>query len=185
MYKFISSSQLTYAVWVNHWYKENTIPGYLQTPEQEKFFRSSIFGGRTYKYKHGFVSSQREAFLDNKLTFEVIDDYLIDADVNSLYPAAMKEEFPVGCPKRLDNLLDEFNGFIHKNKKCPKLGIYEIEYITNKNLIDSILPRREGGRLIWDLNDGAGTYNSVDIDNALRCGYQVVIKKRLVLGRDS
>jgi hypothetical protein len=26
------------------------------------------------------------------------------------------------------------------------------------------------------LNDGAGTYNLVDIDNALRCGYQIVIK---------
>ena len=31
-----------------------------QTPEQEKFFRESIYGGRTYKYQHKFVSSQRE-----------------------------------------------------------------------------------------------------------------------------
>ena len=59
IYKFISTSQLTYALWVNHWYEENSKPIYL--PEQEKFFRKSIFGGRTYIYKHKFVSSQREA----------------------------------------------------------------------------------------------------------------------------
>ena len=69
---------------------------YAFNPEQEKFFRESIYGGRTYKYKHSFTSSQREAFMKNKISFEGIDDYLIDADVNSLYPAAMMKEFPIG-----------------------------------------------------------------------------------------
>ncbi len=79
--------QLTYAVWVDFRYKEEKSTIYLQTPEQEKFFRESIYGGRTYKYKHKFVSSQREANINGELDFEDVDDYLIDADVNSLYPA--------------------------------------------------------------------------------------------------
>ena len=59
--------------------------------------------------------------------------------------------------------------------KCPRLGIFRIKYITNKYLIDAILPRREEGRLKWDLKDGEGIYNSVDIDNALTHGYQIEV----------
>jgi hypothetical protein len=76
---------------------------------------------------------------------------------------------------------------IQKTTKCPKVGIYQINYITNNNLLDGILPRREEGRLIWDLRDGFGIYNSVDIDNALANGYKVTIVelRRLLLGEDS
>ncbi len=176
LYKFMSTSQLTYAVWVNHWYKESYTIIYLQTAEQEKFFRESIYGGRTYKYKHSFVSSQRDAFFNNHIDFEEIEDYLIDADVNSLYPAAMMQDFPIGSPMRLnDEIMKELNDKIKNDKKCPKIGIFRVKYKSNKNLIDGILPRREGGRLLWDLHDSSGVYNSVDIDNALRCGYKVEI----------
>ena len=67
--------------------------------------------------------------------------------------------------------------FVKDYKKCPKFGIFRIEYQANQNLIDGILPRRENGKLIWDLNNGEGIYNSVDIDNALNCGYQIEIKE--------
>ena len=53
------------------------------------------------------------------------------------------------------------------------MGIYQINYVTNKNLLDGILPRREEGRLMWDLRDGCGIYNLVDIYNALPNGYKV------------
>ena len=46
LYKFLSTLQLTYAVWVNQWYKESTNTIYIQTAEQEKFFRGSFYGGR-------------------------------------------------------------------------------------------------------------------------------------------
>lgn len=62
-----------------------------------------------------------------------------------------------------------------KERKCPKARIFRMQYITNKNLIDGILPRREEGRLKWDLKDSEGIYNSVDIDNALSHGYQIEI----------
>ena len=139
------------------------------------FFRESIYGGRTYKYKHKFVSEQREAYISGGLTFEEIDDYLIDADVNSLYPAAMKNAFPTGIPMHLKPNTPSvalYNTSIQEGEKCP-VGIFKIEYVTNKNLIDGILPRREEGRLIWDLKDHTGIYNSVDINNALELGYKV------------
>jgi hypothetical protein len=175
LYKYLSTSQLTYAVWVNFLYKESKNPIFLQTPEQEKFFRESIYGGRTYKYKNKFVSQQREEYISGNLTFEEIDDYLIDADVNSLYPAAMKNLFPTGTPRHLKPNFPSvtyYNKLILEGEKCP-VGIFRIEYVTNKNLIDGILPRREDGRLIWDLKDHTGIYNSVDIDNALELGYKI------------
>ncbi|KAI3638617.1 hypothetical protein MIR68_003115 [Amoeboaphelidium protococcarum] len=90
----------------------------------------------------------------------------------------MQNEFPVGIPNTLkpnSPSVKYFNELIQKTAKCPKVGIYQINYVTNKNLLDGILPRREEGRLIWDLRDGYGIYNSVDIDNALANGYTVTI----------
>ena len=176
MDKYLSTSQLTYSIWIHRLYTLHKNPIYLQNPEQEKFFRQSIYGGRTYKYKNSFKSKQRDEYLNGSLTFEDIDDYLIDADVNSLYPSAMMNTFPVGMPVQVDSnshTLAYFNKMIQQEKKCPKVGIYRIKYITNKYLIDAILPRREEGRLIWSLKDGEGIYNSVDIDNALQHGYQI------------
>ena len=176
IYKYLSTSQLTYSVWVNRLYTQIKEPIYLQTPEQEKFFRESIYGGRTYKYKNSFVSKQRDDYINGAVNFEDIDDYLIDADVNSLYPAAMMNTFPVGIPVKLKSkTITYFNGEMKEGKKCPKVGIYRIQYTTNKYLIDGILPRREEGCLRWDLKDGEGVYNSVDIDNAISHGYQIKI----------
>ena len=114
--------------------------------------------------KHTFVSKQRDDYSCGKLSFEDIDDYLIDSDVNSLYPAAMNNKFPIGIPKLLKPNTPSASYFyqlIRVEPKCPKVGIYRIEYTTNKNLIDAILPRREEGRLKWDLKDSVGVYNSV------------------------
>jgi DNA polymerase type B, organellar and viral len=178
LYKFLSTSQLTYATWINFLYSEHYNPVFLHTPDHEKFFRESIYGGRTYKYKHKFLSSQRQAYINKEIKFDDIDDYLVDADVNSLYPAAMKFKYPSGIPHHLKPgtpSVEYFNRLIKSDKKCPKVGIYRVDYVTNKNLIDAILPKREEGRLIWDLKNGEGIYNSIDIDNALKHGYQVVI----------
>ena len=174
LYKYMSTSQLTYSIWVNRLYSRKKNKIYLQNPEQEKFFRESIYGGRTYKYKDNFISKQRNDYINGGVSFEDIDDYLIDADVNSLYPAAMMNSFPIGIPVKLKTkTLEYFNKLVEEERKCPKIGIYQIQYTTNKHLIDGILPRREEGRLKWDLKDGEGVYNSVDIDNALAQGYKI------------
>ena len=87
----------------------------------------------------------------------------------------MKNLFPTGIPRHLKPNFPSvtyYNKLILEGEKCP-VGIFRIEYVTNKNLIDGILPRREDGRLIWDLKDHTGIYNSVDIDNALELGYKI------------
>jgi hypothetical protein len=84
----------------------------------------------------------------------------------------MKNAFPTGTPMHLNPNTPSvmlYNTSIQEGEKCP-VGIFRIEYVTN---IDGILPRREEGRLIWDLKDHTGIYNSVDIDNALELGYKV------------
>jgi hypothetical protein len=71
----------------------------------------------------------------------------------------MKNEFPIGIPIHLKPntpSVKYFNKLIKDEAKSPKFGIYKIEYITNKNLVDAILPRREDGRLKWDLKDSVG-----------------------------
>ncbi len=55
------------------------------------------------------------------------------------------------------------------------MGIYRIEYISNKTLLTPILPRKENGGLKWDLIDGAGWYSSVDTENARKNGYIVSV----------
>jgi DNA polymerase type B, organellar and viral len=89
----------------------------------------------------------------------------------------MKNEFPTGIPMLLKPntpSVTHYNDLILKGEKCP-VGIFRVEYVTNENLIDGILPRRDDGRLIWDLKDHTGIYNSVDIDNALALGYKIKI----------
>ena len=75
--------------------------------------------------------------------------------MNSLHPAAMINQYLVGVPvKLLLEHLEQLHKTLFELSVCPKLGIYRIKYISNKNLIDAILPRREDGCLKWDLRDG-------------------------------
>ena len=141
----------------------------IQLPnlEQEKVFRKSIRGGRTYKSKNRFESVQYKAYLNGECNFEDMVDYLIDADVVSLYPTAMAHfEYPIGDCIKLDG---------EKIMK-GKLGIYHIKYKTNKNLMHSIGGRRsEDGSLKWDLKDDEGVYTSVDIEDMIENGYDIEI----------
>jgi hypothetical protein len=75
----------------------------------------------------------------------------------------MLDKFPIGFPKETKIFME------------GKLGIYNINYITNKNLIHSIGGRKEEGELTWDLKDGTGYYTSVDIEDMKSCGYQIQI----------
>ena len=46
----------------------------------------------------------------------------------------MKKKFPMGTPVHLTpNTLtvEEFNNAIRDSGKCPKFGIFRVEYITN------------------------------------------------------
>ena len=86
---YISTSSLTFALWKSSIQGKYSIE--LPTLKQEKAFRESVRGGRTYKSKHRFISKQYEAFKNGEVGFDDVFDYCIDADVVSLYPAAMAQ----------------------------------------------------------------------------------------------
>jgi hypothetical protein len=177
--KYISTSSLTFNLWKEHYMnsqecnvaeKEQKSIDFINLPtlEQEQAFRQSVRGGRTYKSKHSFTSEQYSQFLDGTKNFDDINDYLIDADVVSLYPTAMaKYKFPVGECKKLLEGEHEMKG---------EMGVYLINFTTNKNLQHSIGGRRgDDGSLKWDLKDGSGYYTSVDIEDMNANGYEVEI----------
>lgn len=158
---YISTSSLTFNLWKRSIRSKFSIQ--LPNLEQEIAFRQSVRGGRTYKSKHNFVSKEYEGFKNGEIEFDEINDYCMDADVVSLYPAAMaKYPYPVGECKK-------WNG------EEGKIGIYKIKYETNKNLMHSVGGRRVDKALKWDLSDSEGWYTSIDIEDMIDNGYKVEI----------
>lgn len=162
----------------------NPVDIHLPTSTQDKLFRESIYGGRTYNNKRRFISNQyddvmklvdTDGVLPEGWDYESINDYVFDADVVSLYPTAMTYDFPCGKAIPVDEkwLNDPANQDTIKNK----FGIYEIAYVPNPELLTPVLPRREDGKLLWDLKSYNGTYTSVDIERAKSKGYKISLLK--------
>jgi hypothetical protein len=164
IHKYVSTSQLTFSAWKREVCKAKHLIS-LPTLQQEKVFRSGCYGARCYKCKTYFEAQE--------------DEYLLDEDVISLYPSAMERyEYPIGFPIEMsEKQIGYFNGMINKFKKIPYMGYYYIKYETNKYLAHAVLPKKTKLGLKWDLLDGEGYYNSVDIDNALEEGYKIQIMK--------
>jgi len=159
---FLTTSHCAYTLWAEKYLDQ---PVYIPKPEQDKFIRQSIYGGRCYKNKNRFTSAQYEAVKNGTLTdIDKIDDYMVYLDVVSLYPTSMLREYPIGTPL---NTTDYVPG---------KMGIYKINYKPNKSLLTPALPRRVDNALKWDLEDGTGVYTSVDIETAKRFGYEIEVE---------
>jgi hypothetical protein len=164
---YISTSSLTFNMWKRA-IRVQKFDIQLPTLKQEKAYRQGVRGARNYKSKNEFISEQYDAYKKGQTEYVDLDDYIIDADVVSLYPAAMAQnEYPVGDCLELG---------VEKHM-MGKMGIYKIKYITNKRLAHAILGRRnqKTGGLIWDLADGEGWYSSVEIEDALDNDYQIEI----------
>ena len=102
------------------------------------------------------------------------NDFIYNGDVNSLYPACMVEHFyPVGDCRWSDKPEEEF--------KNGKMGIYEVELFCSNSIKVPVVPIKEDSGLRWKTGKLKGVYNSVDIENAMRFGYEVkFINKCLV-----
>ena len=118
-------------------------------------------------------------------------------DVNSLYPYVMSvTEFPVGHPeiRRGDN---SCRLLINNLRKCgvPFLGVCLVRVLAPKDLMLSYLPHKTDGKLMFFLcrecslngvvqrrgcthdemeRSWIDTYTSIDIDGALKVGYQIL-----------
>lgn len=164
----LTTSSNAFGIWKDNYLKHEI---YLLKNQDDVNVRCAIYGARCYKNKNRFTSKQYDdvmKLLDadslNKNEFDNICDFIFDADVVSLYPTAMAEyKYPVGIEIKTNTYQKD------------KLGIYRIEYKAPKNLLNPILPRRENGKLVWDLNDSEGWYSSVDIENAKKKGYIIKV----------
>jgi len=109
----------------------------------EAFFREAYYGGRV----ENFVKSS-----------PMIKLY----DINSLYPFAMLNDFPVGhCVES-------------KDFQRKKLGIYMIYWEKPDSLKYGILPCRNiEGSLVFSYQSGKGWYCSPEILKALDLGYRI------------
>jgi hypothetical protein len=197
----MSTSQMTYYCFINNFLIQEYDIRKAESYKDVQMFRESIYGGRTTVTKKFFESSElfnllREndieyETLNNEEKVEVLEyfdawnlvefDHLRDIDAVSLYPAAMNNyEYPIG-PYFKDWMIDEdkSNGYIESIMNEEIIAICTCDVICPKDLIEPRLPNRDkNGCLEWNLYTKENvTYTSVDIRDAIECGYYIRIQK--------
>ena len=201
--KYLTISSFAESVW------KSGLEEMIEVPDMEKqhFIRKSVYGGRTYPCRKRFQSKIYKTIKSNKsnkhklkiLYKELLKDgdYIFNGDINSQYPACMAgcELMPTLYPTGLSQWIDDpikAEQIFNTNKQ---LGIYEIEFTCpNKKLRHAILPRkkivqRKNGKQIftgveWSLLDGRGTYNTIDIQNAIKHGYKIKFVGKALVWED-
>lgn len=168
--KYITLSHMAYDIWASNLKDIIEVPTY----DKYQFICQSKYGGRCYPQQKTFQSKKYSDIVEKKIQYNNLfnsKDYIFNADVTSLYPAAMKGfdlmpvAYPTGTSTWSKNPKQDFeNGLI---------GIYSIDFIPRKNLRVPILPRRTKTGIKWSLEEGSGVYTSVDIQNAIDAGYEI------------
>lgn len=176
----VSAGALAYKFWASK------LKHIIELPKDIKkynFIKSATYGGRTYPQQKKFISKSYEKVISGEIKYKDFKrtfNFIFNADVSSLYPAAMKGTdymkvfYPIGPSRWSDKPEEEF--------KKGLLGFYNIKFkVNNKKLRVPILPRakynvnNDGSKnkigVEWSLLDGEGIYTSVDIQNAIDSGY--------------
>lgn len=116
--------------------------------EDDKFVGQSIYGGCVLPRVTSFTSAQPVG-----TDYKDIHDYLVDADICSMYVGVMmKEMYPFGEPRYASaEMLTEFGQLIASGK-CEELpmGCYEVEFRFRPYELHPSVPHRDAsGKLIW------------------------------------
>lgn len=163
MSKFISASQRCFELWKSDRFlgKDEVIG--LPSYEESCFYRKATYGGRTYKNKTHFKSSQYQGIMDGSIKHSDVTDFCEDKDVVSLYPTAMERyPYPIGESIQTDIEVPD------------KLGIYRCKVTCPKNLLTPQLPRHDDG-LKWDLIDREQHLCTEDMRRAREYGYKIEV----------
>jgi hypothetical protein len=171
--KFVTLSHMSYALWSANLKQCIEIPDSMEKYDYEK---KATFGGRCFPMQSEYKSKYYDDIKSGNMTYEELKktiDYLFNADVKSLYPAAMrgvdeicKVRYPTGKSRWSDKGKEEFDN--------GKLGFYSINFKCPRNIRIPILPRKSiNNGLEWSLFDGSGVYSNVDIENAIDSGYTI------------
>lgn len=217
VFKYVTLSSLTYKLWGQTTLKNNIV---IETPQTDKyhFIRDAVFGGRVFPMQKKFATSclneEEEKLLqhiyhDLDLNIDLEDikyddqdlkniyqkifnagSFVMNMDMNSLYPTAMCLEYPVGIGEWSTHPQQDFeNGY---------MGIYHISFEAPKNLIMAILPQRnkeytsfvddeklnkqwKGSGIKWSLENNEGVYTNIDIQMALQYGYKITFKNKAII----
>ena len=183
----------------NVWKSNLTNDEIIETPDLQKqqFISRSIYGGRTYPSQKRYQSKYFKIIQNNKSNSRKLKQiynlmlksghYIFNGDINSQYPSCMAgcdlmpTLYPTGVSKWIKNDPNKCKSIFNDNKQ---LGIFEIKFkCTNKSIKHPILPRKKiitqkSGKQVfagveWSLTDGSGVYNTADIQNAVKHGYQI------------
>ena len=178
---YVTLSHLGYDIWTSLLNSIVEIPNDI---DKYDFISLSIYAGRCYpqqmEYTSKYVENNPPCHGEDMKKYyqRVFDsgDFIYNADVSSLYPASMSGtrlfnvEYPIGHSRWSTTPKAEYD--------AGKMGFYQIKFTPPTKIRIPILPRRKlhNGVNIgvsWSLEPGVGTYNSVDIKNAVDAGYKV------------
>ena len=164
---FITLSQMGFTNW------KTSIPEKVveRISDQKKrdLINQSVYGGRCYPLQKEWKSPYYDAIKSGKMSYEDLkktrDGFIFNADATSLYPASMNNhEYPIGLARWSENPKEDF--------ESGKLGIFKVLWdCPNKKLRVPVLPVRGCSGLDQTLQGREGVYNSIDIRNAMSCGY--------------
>jgi len=219
VFKSVTLSSMTYKLWGQTTLKQHVV---IETPQYDKydFVKDSIYGGRVFPLQKHFATNaltkEEESYLekiyqqldagipldDIKYEPEEIStmytkiwdsgSFLMNMDMNSLYPTAMRLDMPVGISEWSSNPQIDFqNGY---------MGIYHIEFEPPKNLILAVLPQRnlpysapwenkeenkkwKQSGIKWSLEANEGIFTSVEIEQAIKYGYKIKFKQKALIWR--
>lgn len=180
---FYTLSQMAYYLWrrtLAHQEKHDIQIRY--TREQYIMIKKARYGGRVYPLVKEYESKIKD--LDRRKIRES-GDYLLAADVVSLYPAAMrgtrfmKVAYPIGPHRWSDNPKADFEKGL-----C---GIFDVHVTPRANLVEPILPHHppKKGGLDWPLYPFRDNFTNVDLVTAKENGYKVDFVGKAIVWDDS
>lgn len=220
VFKSVTLSSMTYKLWGQSTLEQNVV---IETPQYDKydFVKDSIYGGRVFPLQKYFATDalnpeeQTELQriykeLDSGISLDDIKydpnevsemykkiwdsgSFLMNMDMNSLYPTAMRLDMPVGISEWSSNPQTDFQN--------DYMGIYHIEFDPPKNLILAILPQRntvytppwesktdnkkwKGSGIKWSLEPNEGIFTSVEIKQAIKYGYKIKFKQKALIWKE-
>ncbi len=157
----ISISQYAYKCWASD-LKEVEHIFVPHIGKEEDDMRAAYYGGRVLPFRREYKSTDFDVQCahDKRPVFEEITDYLVIADVNSLYPyAQLKNSYAYGKWRYLsegeieERMVDDvlnFNADEEWIKRCQ----FKVDVECPKNLITTFLMERDkDGNLIHSLDD--------------------------------
>lgn len=131
----------------------------LQDKNIKNLIFDSYYGGRTEVFKRGFYKN------------------IYYYDINSLYPSVMLKELPL--PQSVEKPI-----FYSVENIKKFMGVSKVKIKTPKNLKKPLLPFRHDGKLVFPLGVFTGTYTHLELEKAIRLGYEIIsIEEQIIYKR--